>query len=291
MANKYLDQSGVKKVLENLKAEIDTQVGSSEIDAANVYYTNEEETVSDLGGISAGTIFNKVSVKDVLDDLLYPYVAPTISLKLGVNGGTTASSISVREIGNPITSLTYEATVTQKSEELVELKYYSAGSVIHTDEDLNGSGTYTYTYTPSTSINSTTAFKARIIDSADEVTDSSTITATFVRPMYIGYVAGTITADTITASDVTGSTMTKLIKSKGSCTQALTFTSGRYVFAYPAEYGNLSTILDPNSFDNTGSFTQKTLTINCLDGTDVSYYVYIFNNIVDSDSYAMTYNF
>lgn len=257
----------------------------------NVSYTNDTPMISSLGGLAAGTTFDDMTIQEIFDKLFYPYTKPTISLKIGINDGSSSTSIGIREIGNPITKVKYDATVTKKSEDLSKLEYYSAGNVVSTNSSLNGTNTYSYTYTPTTPINSTTSFKARITDTSNGYTDSSTITANFVRPMYIGYVPGTVTADTLTASDVTGSTMTKLIETKGNKTKALTFNSGRYMFAYPASYNDLKQILDPNKFDNIGSFTKKTLNITCLDDTDVSYKVYIFNNIVDSDNYAMTYNF
>lgn len=257
----------------------------------NVSYTNDTPMISSLGGLAAGTTFDDMTIQDIFDKLFYPYTKPTISLKVDINSsGTSSTSIGIREIGNPINSIKYEATVTKKSENLSKIEYYSAGSVVSTNSSLTGNGTYTYTYTPGTPINSDTTFKARVTDTTNGYMEAS-INATFVRPMYIGYVPGTVTADTLTASDVTGSTMTKLIEKQGSKTKALTFNSGRYMFAYPNSYGDLKSILDPNKFDNIGSFTKKTLNITCLDDTDVSYNVYIFNNIVDSDNYAMTYNF
>lgn len=49
-------------------------------EAESVLYTNPTPTVSAHGGIPAGSTFDNVSVKKMLDDILYPYTKPTVSL-------------------------------------------------------------------------------------------------------------------------------------------------------------------------------------------------------------------
>ena len=47
------------------------------------------------------------------------------------------------------------------------------------------------------------------------------------------------------------------------------------VFAYPKAHGALKSILDPNSFEIIGSFTQNEVRVTGLDGTAQAYYVYV----------------
>ena len=45
-------------------------------EAESVVYSNPTPTVSPHGGIPAGSTFDNVSVKKMLDDILYPYTKP-----------------------------------------------------------------------------------------------------------------------------------------------------------------------------------------------------------------------
>lgn len=49
------------------------------------------------------------------------------------------------------------------------------------------------------------------------------------------------------------------------------------VFAYPASYGKLNKIFDPNNFDVTSTFTVYTIKVTTLSGDKVDYYVYVNN--------------
>ncbi len=44
-----------------------------------IYYNNTQQMTAAVGGLAAGTTFNNVSLKDILDDLLYPYQSPAFT--------------------------------------------------------------------------------------------------------------------------------------------------------------------------------------------------------------------
>jgi hypothetical protein len=55
----------------------------------NLTYSNSTPTVNALGGVAANTTFNNKSITEVLDMLLYPYIAPTLnSITLDEAAGT-----------------------------------------------------------------------------------------------------------------------------------------------------------------------------------------------------------
>lgn len=257
----------------------------------NSTYSNPVPIVQALGGITAGMTFDEMPIETLLTKLLYPYVKPTISLKVGINDGAVGTSIGIREIGNPITKVTYSTTVTRKSDAIQTLTTYAGNASTGTPTINENGGTVTNDYTPTTAINATTTFKAVVNDGTNNVT-SNQITATFVRPMYIGYVDGALTKDTIAASDITGSAgMTKLIVSKANQSKTLTASNVKFCFAYPTSYGDLKSILDPNNFECLTSFDKVTKQITCLDSTAVEYNIYLFQNVYSPSSFGMTYKF
>ena len=44
-----------------------------------IYYNNSQQMTATVGGLAAGTTFDNISLKDLLDDLLYPYQSPSFS--------------------------------------------------------------------------------------------------------------------------------------------------------------------------------------------------------------------
>ena len=60
------------------------------------------------------------------------------------------------------------------------------------------------------------------------------------------------------------------------------------VIAYPKSYGVLSSILDPNGFEQLSSFTCLEKSIVGLDGTSQQYYVYV-NDASTNTNFKMSF--
>ena len=104
--------------------------------------------------------------------------------------------------------------------------------------------------------------------------DSSSKTIRWVYPFFYG-------EDT---SDLSGGTgienLTKSVSRKGDKTFGINATNEFIYFAYPATYGNLSTILDGNGFDVTSSFTKYTANVTPpVSGVARSYNIYKSNSV------------
>lgn len=71
--------------------------------------------------------------------------------------------------------------------------------------------------------------------------------------------------------------------------------SGKFIyFAYPASYGNLSSVIDGNGFDVTGSFTKYTANVTSTGlGTDYteSYFIYKTNSVTTVSNQNFKFNF
>jgi hypothetical protein len=112
-----------------------------------------------------------------------------------------------------------------------------------------------------------------ITDSANN-SDSATKTIRWVYPFFYGE----------DVNDLSGGTgiegLTKSVATKGNKTIAISATNEFIYFAYPAVYGNLSTILDGNGFNVTSSFTRHISAVTpTLWGSPISYNIYKTNAV------------
>lgn len=243
-----------------------------------VRYTNDMATVNALGGIAAGTTFDNMPISTLLTKLLYPYIAPTVSAKASpTNGGTF-------EKGTAIAVTSIVATVTKKSEAITKVEVFDGSTSLGIKED-GSTGNLTFPVDLSVTENGK-KFTVTVTDEANKQVSANTGTFTFVYPYYNGVIDSSNTVD---ADLVKG--LTKVIQSKGNKTVTYTANNQKMVFAYPASYGNLSKIVDPNQFTVTDTFEKLEMNIVCADNASVKYYVYVSKNAVSVDKYNMVFNY
>lgn len=240
-------------------------------------YKNATPMNISVGGYGIGTSFpTDKTIVEMLDGLLYPYTLPSVSLSMN-------PSASVKEYGNPISSVILSANIIKKSSDIVKIEYYKNGSLIKTNTSL-ANGNSVDTYTDSTGVNSTTTYSVKLYDSKpNSVTSSSSFT--YVYPMYIG----SLSMLNPTESDVKA--MTKRIVTKGNQSISYTISSSRFCFAYPSSYGNIVSIKDPNNFEMINSFTKTVSTFTMLDGLSVSYNIYTLSSQTSQTTFTVTYSF
>ena len=256
---------------QNIKDYVDSKA-ESKADKSEILYSNQTPIVQSHGGIAAGETFNNVPITEMIDKILYPWVAPVVSARVAApaNGGTF-------EKGNTqnVTSIT--VTVTKKSSDITKVEIFdgssSLGSKTGADLDtLNSTGSATFTFTVDVDVTANKNFQAKVTDAAEKVTTANTGSFSFVYPYYQGVIAADATAD-----EAAVKALTKLIQAKG--TKAVTYTASnqKMVFATPKANGVIKTITDPNGFNVTDTFAQSELSITGLDGTAQQYYVYVSN--------------
>ena len=256
---------------QNIKDYVDSKA-ESKADKSEILYSNQTPIVQSHGGIAAGETFNNVPITEMIDKILYPWVAPVVSARVAApaNGGTF-------EKGNTqnVTSIT--VTVTKKSSDITKVEIFdgssSLGSKTGADLDtLNSTGSATFTFPVDVDVTANKNFQAKVTDAAEKVTTANTGSFSFVYPYYQGVIAADATAD-----EAAVKALTKLIQAKG--TKAVTYTASnqKMVFATPKANGVIKTITDPNGFNVTDTFAQSELSITGLDGTVQDYYVYVSN--------------
>lgn len=234
--------------------------------AGEMYYSNSTPTVSALGGVSVGETFDNVSIEDMLTKILYPYVAPTISL-----GSTVARGY--KEIGTSFDA-TLTATATKKSESIKSVSILNGdttlvevtdGSLVATCEETGISDSVTYT--------------AKVVDAKDKAI-TATLAYVFVHPLYTGVVSSaTPTADEIKA-------LTKSVIGKSN--QSYTYTLDEAYMCYACPPGwTVKAITDPNGFDITSSFTLVTVNLGTED-EPVNYNVYV-SGVTTQSGFKVTF--
>ena len=226
----------------------------------NSKYTNTTPTPSALGGIAKGTTFSNKPIKDILNDLLYPYVSFSATLSTTPNGG-------VYEIGTSLTISQAKVNITLGSATISSITIKdSSNNVLATKTSgiVNGNNTISISKT----ITSNEQIKATIVDSTNATKTANSTQFTFVYPYYYGAINDGVE---LTETLITG--LTKQVVAKGTKTYTITMTQQKGVFAYPSSYGNITKILDANNFNVTDTFVKNTLTIN-----GVSYYVYVLSS-------------
>ena len=235
--------------------------------------------VNGIGGIESGSDLNGMTTLEILNKLIFPYVAPSVAVSGTPNGG-------LYEKGNTQTISNVRVSVTKKSERIIKIEIFdgetSLGILEGTDIENGG----TFNFEVNVSVNSINKqLSAVVTDNSNKSYSSKTNSFNFVYPYYVGVCD---VNSEITESLIKG--LTKRIETKGSKIITYTTDNQHMIFAYPTSYGLISKILDANSFDVTNTFSHSTLNIIGLDNTSQSYYVYI-NGASTVSNFNMKFNY
>ena len=271
----------------------EAQLGGGEIDLSNyatleqvdekVSQSNTLETdmtvINSIGGISAGSNLNGMTTLEILNKLIFPYVAPTYSAVGTPNGG-------FYEKGNNQVITNVKVTVTKKSEKITKIEVFDGSTSLGYLEGVDIENGGTFNFNVNVEVNSTNKqLTATITDASNNSYTTKTGLFNFIYPYYVGVCE---VNDEITETLIKG--LTKRIEAKGSKSISYTTNNQKMVFAYPSSYGNIVKILDPNSFDVTNTFNKTAISIIGLDGTAQNYYVYT-NSASTVTNFAMKFNY
>lgn len=229
-----------------------------------------------VGGFKKGDKPQNMTFKEFADQLLHPYVATSgVGLSLSpTNGGTF-------EMGTTQTVTGATVRWTAGSQQVTKAEVLVGGSPVG-EADVSSGTSVSVTVSDSITVNKT--FTARATDPTKAYTGGN-VTFTFVYPFYWGVVASGSPVD---SAAIVG--LTKSVTNKGNKTVSYT-TSGvqQAVFAFPASYGNLTSIMDQNNFENIDTFTKSTVQVTGLDSTPQQYNVYVSNVNVQGFSYTFKF--
>lgn len=284
LSEKFLDGTGLSqvwsKMTENFTAKEEGK-GLSENDytdaeKAKTLYKNQTPSTVEVGGIPKGYVppSSGVEAVEMLDKLLHAYVAPQVTaVAAPTNGG-------VFEIGTSKTVTSVTVNITLGSAAITKIEVKDGSSVLGSLTSGITAGANSVPLDSELTISSAKQLSVVVTDAENKMVTVNTGAFSFVSPYYYGAVAANAAVD---ESLVTGTT--KDVKAKGNKTYNYTCNNQRMLFAYPKSYGNLSKILDKNSFDVTGTFTCTEVNVG-----GVAYNVYV-NEASTVSAFRMTFNY
>lgn len=202
-----------------------------------------------VGAITSGTtIPTGTELTEFLERLLITEIAPTTSF--------SASGSGVKEKGTTVTP-TLTLTITSKGTGTpTSIEFYNGSTLLDTQSYVDGTNTYTFNMS---AISDTTTVKGILrYNKSGGATASveKTATYTFVYASYYGVVS------TAPATEADVKAMTKNVKNTKAYTTTFNLTNQRSCYAYPASFGDLTSIKDANNFEYLSSYTKTTLTVD-----------------------------
>lgn len=231
---------------------------------ANVTYISDKPSTVAIGGLPLGYTSDGISIVELIDNMLHPYKAPSISLSI-------TPSNTLYELGATISSLTLKATITQGSNDITSLVFLKDGSPLPSTSN---------TTLTQSNIRNNVTYSAYVSDNINRI-NSNSINIKFINPIYIGSLSE-VNSTNIKA-------MTKKIVNVGSQSYTYTINNKKMCIAFPSGW-TLKNIIDPNGFDITQSFTSETVNIYCLDGNSKPYTVYS-SEFTSQSSFTVKFNF
>lgn len=215
-------------------------------------------------GIEANTTFPVgTPLEEIIKKMANKMVLPTVRL-------TSSLSTLTYELGTIIyNGTTLTASVTKGSSDITKVEFFKNNTSVSviTSGVANGGN---FTYADGNNISADTTYKVAVTN-VEGKTVTSTLSVKFYNPYYYGVTSkGT---NDITVTDITS--MTKDVSAKGTKTYKYTSNNLYCTIAFPKSYGQLTSILDGNGFQNLDSWRFKEVEIN-----SVAYYVYQTGTVV-----------
>lgn len=239
------------------------------------YYLSSIPSTTEVGGLPKGWLppDGRIKVTELINSMLHPYVAPSVTASiLPTNGGIVKYSDSIE-----VTQV--RVNTVKGSNPLTKIEVYSGSSIVGTLEDsIVATNTVPVTMDPITIDSPYKNLSVRLYDDTGKYVSANTGSFNFVYPYYYGVLTDIPTEDTIAS-------LTELVKAKGNQKISFTMNQQRAVFACYKGYGEIKSILDPNGFDSTNTFTKIEVMYN-----DLPYYIY-YNNPSTNENFAFTFNY
>ena len=210
-----------------------------------------------LGGIKNNQVFDKTPLPDVIDMLLHPYEKPTMTL--GINPAKTIYD----KVSETLSSITINANVTKKSENIKEIRFYVDNVLVKTDTTHPTGGLVSYTHTFSPATNKTFNVKIECEDiKAGKVSANTTIT--FIGKSYYGYLKEGTTIDETNIKTL-NTILKKELKYKYSAITTPGTDLYHIVLCQPKELGTITSVKDALNFEYIQDYTIQDITVDGLD--------------------------
>lgn len=209
-----------------------------------------------IGGIKKNQVFNNATMQEMFDMLLHPYEKPTMTL--GINPAKTIYD----KVTETLASITINANVTKKTENIKEVRFYVDNVLVNTDTAHPNGGLVSYTHTFASPTNTTFNVKIECEDIKGATSKVSANTNVyFVGKSYYGCLPEGTTFDE--ASIKTLNTVLKReLKYKYSGITTTGTNLYHIVLCQPKEFGIITSVKDALNFEYIQDYTVRDIIID-----------------------------
>ena len=250
-------------------------------------YSNLTPMPNDVGGYESGTTFSEKTLKEMWDGILYPYQYPAFT-SFSMASQSTTLECGIEVAGGNRTFNWGTSNPSNIEANSIEIEDLTTSTVLGTGLANDGSEILDIgTAITKLTTNSVHQWRIYATNTQSDVFNR-TFTVRWYSPFYYGVGDPSLSVSAIQQ-------LTKQVVGKSDKTYTFNPSTQVMYFAYPASYGDLTSILDPNNFEIIGDFTkrQETFTTNSpyYEGDSVLYNVYEFNNLTTQSNFNVTFKF
>ena len=210
----------------------------------------------DIGGIKKNQTFNNATLQEMFDMLLHPYEKPTMTL--GINPTKTIYD----KVTETLASITINANVTKKTENIKEIRFYVDNVLVNTDTTHPNGGLVSYTHTFASPTNTTFNVKIECEDIKGATSKVSANTNVyFVGKSYYGCLPEGTTIDE-TSIKTLNTVLKKELKYKYSGITTTGTDLYHIVLCQPKEFGIITSVKDALNFEYIQDYTVRDIIID-----------------------------
>ena len=209
-----------------------------------------------IGGIKKNQTFNNATLQEMFDMLLHPYEKPTMTL--GINPAKTIYD----KIAETLASITINANITKKTENIKEVRFYVDNVLVNTDTTHPNGGLVSYTHTFTSPTNTTFNVKIECEDIKGATSKISANTNVyFVGKSYYGCLPEGTTIDE-TSIKTLNTVLKKELKYKYSGITTTGTDLYHIVLCQPKEFGIITSVKDALNFEYIQDYTVRDIIID-----------------------------
>ena len=209
-----------------------------------------------IGGIKKNQTFSNATLQEMFDMLLHPYEKPTMTL--GINPTKTIYD----KVTETLASITINANVTKKTENIKEVRFYVDNVLVNTDTTHPNGGLVSYTHTFASPTNTTFNVKIECEDIKGATSKVSANTNVyFVGKSYYGCLPEGTTIDE-TSIKTLNTVLKKELKYKYSGITTTGTNLYHIVLCQPKEFGTITSVKDALNFEYIQDYTVRDIIID-----------------------------
>ena len=209
-----------------------------------------------IGGIKKNQTFSNATLQEMFDMLLHPYEKPTMTL--GINPTKTIYD----KVAETLASITINANVTKKTENIKEIRFYVDNVLVNTDTTHPNGGLVSYTHTFASPTNTTFNVKIECEDIKGATSKVSANTNVyFVGKSYYGCLPEGTTIDE-TSIKTLNTVLKKELKYKYSGITTTGTDLYHIVLCQPKEFGIITSVKDALNFEYIQDYTVRDIIID-----------------------------